>query len=104
MTRQEMYSFIRNNNLQKDIIVMFGSNYTNVSNNQLEKFIAGFKNLNLNIPTQSAKETIKSSVQITDIPTEIEKIKNAFVQLVSTLTADDTLYVEDSENILSKLQ
>ena len=102
MTRQEMYSFIQNNNLQKDIIVMFGSNYTNVSNNQLEKFIEGFKNLNT--PMQSAKETVKSSIQITDIPAEIEKIKSAFVQLVSTLTADNTLYVEDAENILSKLQ
>ena len=46
MNRKSMYAFIKENNLEQEVVSKYGKNYTTCKNNELEDIINSFRNNN----------------------------------------------------------
>lgn len=99
LPRKEINRLIKEHGLQETVKERWASDYTRVSSEKLMQIIEEHER-KLGISTKSPK---KSLDKVT--PSDISDVglRKAFIKLLSTLQASDTLYPQEVEEILSEL-
>lgn len=95
MTRNDLYAEVKKYNLQKTILHEYGKNFTNVPSFVLADYIA--------IAKKDAAKTAAKCVNKVTQKDNCDKLKNAFVALVSQLKCYRILSDSHAANILNML-
>ena len=82
MDRKSMYAFIKENNLEQNVMSMYGKNYTTCKNRELEDIINSFRNNN---KAQQCNTTqANNSVNVSEIFTNDDKY-DSIINVLSTI-------------------
>lgn len=97
MTRKEIYSKIKAMNLADEICKTFGDNFTRVSSNKLEDFIAKKQNC----CKKSVKKNVKKNIKKNEATASI---KDIVIRIVSTLQGNKLIDNKDAKFILEPFE
>ena len=81
MDRKSMYAFIKENNLEQNVMSMYGKNYTTCKNNELEDIINSFK---INERLQYDANQVNNTVSVSKIFTNDDKY-DSIINVLSTI-------------------
>ena len=82
MNRKSMYAFIKENNLEQEVVSKYGKNYTTCKNNELEDIINSFRNNN---KAQQCNTTqANNGVNVSKIFTNDDKY-DSIINVLSTI-------------------
>ena len=81
MNRKSMYAFIKENNLEQNVMSMYGKNYTTCKNNELEDIINSFK---INERLQYDANQVNNTVSVSKIFTNDDKY-DSIINVLSTI-------------------
>lgn len=81
MNRKSMYAFIKENNLEQNVMSMYGKNYTTCKNRELEDIINSFK---INERLQYDANQVNSTVSVSKIFTNDDKY-DSIINVLSTI-------------------
>ena len=81
MDRKSMYAFIKENNLEQNVMSMYGKNYTTCKNRELEDIINSFK---INERLQYDANQVNSTVSVSKIFTNDDKY-DSIINVLSTI-------------------
>ena len=81
MDRKSMYAFIKKNNLEQNVMSMYGKNYTTCKNRELEDIINSFK---INERLQYDANQVNNTVSVSKIFTNDDKY-DSIINVLSTI-------------------
>ena len=81
MDRKSMYAFIKENNLEQNVMSMYGKNYTTCKNRELEDIINSFK---INERLQYDANQVNNTVSVSKIFTNDDKY-DSIINVLSTI-------------------
>ena len=81
MDRKSMYAFIKENNLEQNVMSMYGKNYTTCKNRELEDIINSFK---INERLQYDANQVNNTVSVSEIFTNDDKY-DSIINVLSTI-------------------
>lgn len=81
MDRKSMYAFIKENNLEQNVMSMYGKNYTTCKNRELEDIINSFK---INERLQYDANQMNNTVKVSKIFTNDDKY-DSIINVLSTI-------------------
>ena len=81
MDRKSMYAFIKENNLEQNVMSMYGKNYTTCKNRELEDIINSFK---INERLQYDANQVNNTVKVSKIFTNDDKY-DSIINVLSTI-------------------
>ena len=81
MDRKSMYAFIKENNLEQNVMSMYGKNYTTCKNRELEDIINSFK---INERLQYNANQVNNTVKVSKIFTNDAKY-DSIINVLSTI-------------------
>ena len=81
MNRKSMYAFIKENNLEQNVMSMYGKNYTTCKNRELEDIINSFK---INERLQYDANQVNNTVSVSKIFTNDDKY-DSIINVLSTI-------------------
>ena len=81
MNRKSMYAFIKENNLEQEVVSKYGKNYTTCKNNELEDIINSFK---INERLQYDANQVNNTVSVSKIFTNDDKY-DSIINVLSTI-------------------
>lgn len=81
MDRKSMYAFIKENNLEQNVMSMYGKNYTTCKNRELEDIINSFK---INERLQYNANQVNNTVSVSEIFTNDDKY-DSIINVLSTI-------------------
>ena len=81
MDRKSMYAFIKENNLEQNVMSMYGKNYTTCKNRELEDIINSFK---INERLQYDANQVNNTVRVSKIFTNDDKY-DSIINVLSTI-------------------
>ena len=81
MDRKSMYAFIKENNLEQEVVFKYGKNYTTCKNRELEDIINSFK---INERLQYDANQVNSTVSVSKIFTNDDKY-DSIINVLSTI-------------------
>lgn len=100
LPRKEIYRKLKEYGLQEEVKEKWATDYTRVSSVRLMEIIEKHEKM-LNAYNKSSKKKTVNDVKPEEITNE--GLKRAFIKLVSTLQASDTLYADEAEDVLAEL-
>ena len=81
MNRKSMYAFIKENNLEQNVMSMYGKNYTTCKNRELEDIINSFR---INERLQYDANQVNNTVSVSKIFTNDDKY-DSIINVLSTI-------------------